>query len=535
MKLKVVYPATYIEKSQIPDFGLGYEFDFAFEVGKQYFISINNKGSKHCSKLLTATNEVNGEISNNVFIGNLALMFPPSDFPGIEDNGEAFLIIVAWDGSFSALVGDYSDGIDICVYQSTPSEPYTGGGKVIFPETTVQCNTDGNELSGPGFFTIDERLEAHNEYVFIIDGVPYHTASIRYSDTLESVVDSDIIVAGNIGIVDPGYPNTGDPFMAMAVRDQDGILIAYKINESDPPRTCTIGIESTGYTSEQYKYLLFQRLRRHLAMKNAADRAYTQSFFGKLFEGITITTEAYNNFVKIMDDNIAYCAENNVKTCENITSTMINERGVLLIEAFAAIGIGLEIVPGTFDNAKGTATFTKPNGEVMVYEVEGFTSRNYFYIYSKSQTEYQYAKLSAPYYNFTDKPPVALVAYNPMSAGPGTYWKYVAESYEMTITGDGTYVGAPTDPQVGAGPYTTLIIGSAVSKLGTGVLNNTIGKLVLLHAADAPINLDSGMVASGTWTMDVYCDNETFRNYAFPSNLTINWHTLAEWDGNSHG
>lgn len=284
-------------------------------------------------------------------------------------------------------------------------------------------------------------------------------------------------------------------------------------------------------TSEQYKYLLFQRLRRHLAMDNAADRAYTQSFFGKLFEGITITAEAYNNFVKIMDDNIAYCAENNVKTCENITSTMINERGILLIEAFAAIGIGLEIVPGNLDNGKGTATFTKPNGEVMVYEVDGFPSRNYFYIYSKSQTEYQYTKLSAPYYNFTDRPAVGLDEYNPMSAGPGTYWKYNAETSTMTITGDGTYVGATNELQVGSGVYNTLIIGSAVSKLGAGVLNSNINTLVLLHAADALISLDSGMVASGTWTMDVYCDNETFRDFAFPDRVTINWHTLAEWDG----
>ena len=410
----------------------------------------------------------------------------------------------------------------------------------IFPETTVQCNTSG-ELSGPGLFIIDARLEAYTEYIFTIDGVPYKTTTVRSSDVIQNPIDSDTIVAGNLSIEDSSLPNTGEPFMAVSVRDQDGVLIGYKINESDPPRTCTIKIECIGkiegviYTSEQYKYLLFQRLRRHLAMRNAADRAYTQSFFGRLFDGITVTEAAYNNFVKLMDDEMRYCAENDVFDCEDITSTMINDHGVLLIEAFAAIGIDLkieEVYNGDYKEG-GNATFTKPNGDVMVYEVRGgfFTNKNTFYIYSKSQTEYQYAKLSAPYYNFTDKPPVSLSVYNPMSAGPGTYWKYVAESYEMTITGDGTYVGAPTDPQVGAGAYSTLIIGSAVSKIGAGALNGGINKLVLLHAADAPINLDSGMVASGTWTMDVYCDNETFRSFSFPSNVTINWHTLAEWDG----
>ena len=38
------------------------------------------------------------------------------------------------------------------------------------------------------------------------------------------------------------------------------------------------------YTANQYKYLLIKRLQRHFSMDNAKDRAYTQTFFWKLFE-----------------------------------------------------------------------------------------------------------------------------------------------------------------------------------------------------------------------------------------------------------
>ena len=63
------------------------------------------------------------------------------------------------------------------------------------------------------------------------------------------------------------------------------------------------------YTSNQYKYLLLKRLQRHFSMGNAYDRAYTQSFFWELFDdSVTVTEEAYQNFCRLMDDELALCS-----------------------------------------------------------------------------------------------------------------------------------------------------------------------------------------------------------------------------------
>ena len=154
------------------------------------------------------------------------------------------------------------------------------------------------------------------------------------------------------------------------------------------------------YTSNQYKYLLLKRLQRHFSMGNAYDRAYTQSFFWELFDdSVTVTEEAYQNFCRLMDDELALCAEKGWYTCNSIPQKDIKEHGLLLTKAFAEIGVTLKI--GFPSIEEGTATFTKPNGAVMVYTVSPGNSAgfNYFYINARAGTEYQYAAASAPAYN----------------------------------------------------------------------------------------------------------------------------------------
>lgn len=295
------------------------------------------------------------------------------------------------------------------------------------------------------------------------------------------------------------------------------------------------------YTSEQYKYLLFRRLQRHFSMENPSERYYTQNFFGKLFdESVTVTEESYNKFVEAMDYEMQYCFDNNIYNCSSISESMIESHQHLLIEAFASIDVDLVIeVTKTSDGSTsgGNAIFTKPNGEVMVYEVRGgwVTSKNNFTINTAARTEYNYAKLSAPYYNFEVGTVFELDEYNPMTAGDRTYWSYNADTKTMTITGDGTYVICPTDTQVGGGDYSTIILGANVSKIATGSIPGVdIDKMVLFCAPDIILTLSDDIVNSvnDVWTMDVYCDNESFRNYGdFPSGLTVRWHALDEWDG----
>ena len=145
------------------------------------------------------------------------------------------------------------------------------------------------------------------------------------------------------------------------------------------------------YTSNQYKYLLIKRLQRHFSMRSPGDRAYTQTFFWELFDdSVTVTEESYNNFCRLMDDAIVLCSENRWYNSTSIPSDVINEQGLLLTKAFAAIGIELKI---TANSLGGSAKFTKPDGTVMTY------TKTEFFINSRAGTEYQYAKVSAPAYN----------------------------------------------------------------------------------------------------------------------------------------
>lgn len=279
------------------------------------------------------------------------------------------------------------------------------------------------------------------------------------------------------------------------------------------------------YTSNQYKYLLIKRLQRHFSMDNAKNRAYTQSFFWKLFdESVTVTEEAYNNFCRLMDDNLVLCVENGWYSCNNIPSNVYDEQGLLLGKIFAEIGITLEITTGN----SGTAKFTKPNGEVMTYFV-GYNSNN-FYINARAGTEYQYAKVSAPAYNMQGMD-VPQELGNPKIAGPGTYWSYNADTKTVTISGDGAYAGATNDEQLGSGTYNTVVIGADVSRLLNSCIVSGVTALVLLQPTDGSIVIDPKFNSSSK--LDVYTDCtaaiEALKAVEKPENITV--HSLSEWAG----
>lgn len=285
------------------------------------------------------------------------------------------------------------------------------------------------------------------------------------------------------------------------------------------------------YTSEQYKYLLLKRMQRHFSLDSVEDRNYTYTFFGKLLDdSVTLTEESYRTFVDLMDDELAYCAENNIYDCDDLPSDYIDEHSLLLINAFAAIGITLEITQPTFADLSGRATFTKPNGEVMVYKVTSTT--NFFHINSKAGTEYSYAKRSAPYYNMENMDVLELDDTEINRCGIGCYWRYNADTATITISGDGFYHKATTETQVGSGAYTTIVIGANVSRLAQNALNLTaIKTVVLLHAADFPLVMEAVVGANSSYAWTVYADNEVFRNYAWGSDMNITWHSLDEWEG----
>ncbi len=281
------------------------------------------------------------------------------------------------------------------------------------------------------------------------------------------------------------------------------------------------------YTSNQYKYLLLKRLQRHFSMGNAYDRAYTQSFFWELFDdSVTVTEEAYQNFCRLMDDELALCAEKGWYDSDSIPHDVIEEQGLLLGKIFAEIGITLEITIGN----GGTAKFTKPNGEVIKYWVG---TSNAFFVNSVAGTEYQYAIASAPAYNMQGMD-VPQELGNPKIAGPGTYWSYNADTKTVTISGDGTYACAPDEAQLGSGPYTTIIAGAGVSRFLRASIIERVRVLVLLRPKDSSIIIDPRFnLSSNDPKMDVYTDCtaaiEALKAVEKPENITV--HSLSEWKG----
>ena len=279
--------------------------------------------------------------------------------------------------------------------------------------------------------------------------------------------------------------------------------------------------------------MLFQRLRQAFSMGSGKERAYTQTFFLQLLDdSIIVTEEAYNNFVTQMNQELDYMAELGIYNCENIPISYFDEKKFLLINSFAQIGIQL-----TFETIEGgggyEAKFIKPDGRVMVYTVTAL--ENYFYINARAGTEYNYAKLTAPIYNFTENVQ-DVDSMIPRIAGPNTWWSYDATGTgTMTISGDGAYVGATEETQLGSGSYTTLIIGAQVSRLcpdSTNIVDG--GIIVILTPVDMPMQLDSGFISGvkgGERSITIYADNLDFRNYDFPTSITIEWHTLDEWEG----
>ena len=296
------------------------------------------------------------------------------------------------------------------------------------------------------------------------------------------------------------------------------------------------------YTSGQYKWMLYQRLRQAFSMKSSVDRAYTQTFFLRLFDdSVTVTEATYNNFVALMDQELDHMAELGVYACGDIPSDEIESGSLLLINAFAQIGITLTIADPeeTGQEFLYTATFVKANGETLVYPLDLFSLRNYFYINARAGTEYRYADLSAPAYDVTrDVEDVGTM--DPRIAGPDTWWSYdAAGEGTMTISGDGAYAEATNEAQLGAGPYTTVIVGAEVSRLLAECMMSSEAVLVLLTPADGQITIDprfnvkAGSCSGASTPLDVYTDCaaavQILSGEDFAESITL--HPLSDWEG----
>ena len=86
---------------------------------------------------------------------------------------------------------------------------------------------------------------------------------------------------------------------------------------------------------------------------------------------------------------------------------------------------------------------------------------------------------------------------------------------------------------------TAIVVGAGIDTFGSWSLDLADSMtLVCLRAANDSINFESNWFgATGTGknavakSMIIYTDNEALMGYSFPSNVTVTWHTLSEWEG----
>lgn len=292
------------------------------------------------------------------------------------------------------------------------------------------------------------------------------------------------------------------------------------------------------YTSEQYKYLLLRHLQRHFSFKLESERYYTLTFYKELLRDIELTQDTYENFLKLLDLYMLYCADNNITNLDEFDDEDAEKNYDSLKDAFQKVGI---LFTYTHDgNGRVHLYFEKPNGTVMDYYCYGGLGNfNWFQINAMSGQEYSYAQQCKYYYQLKNIDVLSLKDVDCRKAGSNCYWSYNSDTTTMTINGAGTYCGVATEEQIGSGIYNTLIIGSNIERLNSSEAKNNadLNTVVLLHASDFPLVIDdfsygtqsSSSQPARTW--DVYTDNEVFKNYTWPTKLTINWHSLSEWEG----
>lgn len=298
-------------------------------------------------------------------------------------------------------------------------------------------------------------------------------------------------------------------------------------------------------TSGQYSYLLLRRIQTFVSCSDSAYRAFLYNFFGEIFcdPSVVIDEIAYNRFNELIDYDVEYCAKYNIQTFSAAYyDDNYKENLVILQEAFLSIGINMEVIMNNTDIVYPNGViFTLPSGEQKTLDNIGIYLRDVMFINSQARVTQDYLLKMLPYYQLECEEIYDLAEIGCNAAGYNTRWTFNAETSTLEITGNGTlapswlwttgacYLGLIEDM---TSPI-TIIIGAGVSRLMKESLCLTNLTIVDLHGELDDIILDDGFYLrsknNGEWKF--YTDNKKLREYPYPSNITIEWHSLSEWEG----
>lgn len=279
---------------------------------------------------------------------------------------------------------------------------------------------------------------------------------------------------------------------------------------------------------------------------NSAYAPYVWQNFWLYFckhSSLTLTEEKLNNFkTKIMRliDMVKETFEPTYPTDKSrpLSEIIANETtNTLLQSAFAEIGI-LSVGSGS-----SQYTFTMPDNTIMtLYDSE-------LGLIFKSCQEYNYTKNVCPYATFQilDMENIENIK---TKNGLQSWWEYDTNGI-LTVKGTGATLGAnvlrtDSDYISNIANLNTMIIESTISGMGaTSALANNdtrtgstfaIRNFVFEHSNSDTITLDTLWFPAPKSASDpkpvfnIYTDNDTVKNFSYSSNITVNFHSLSEWE-----
>lgn len=308
-------------------------------------------------------------------------------------------------------------------------------------------------------------------------------------------------------------------------------------------------------SSEQYKTAIFELARRSIRVPYEELRvAYYDMMYRVLeHEGVTVDHDSYNGFREAIEAYLNYLSDAGLLTGDDIFHAEDFEARYDEFWGPAWAGIGITSTV-TKDSSDGPASFsfTYPDGVNEVYKVGDYNTASPVELNIRFYSTLDYARKVMPYWAVQpaeDTVPLNELAGNRASfvtnwEEGGLYWSYSSERQEIEFTGEGelkmhpSYFTGNTNG-LGLGTVVTAIYGAGVKALPASAFNwGAAGEsrtVVCLHDAADAVTLGGKLATVGSstnpYTLEIYCDNEAIRAGTFGDYVTVNWHTLAEWEG----
>ena len=291
-------------------------------------------------------------------------------------------------------------------------------------------------------------------------------------------------------------------------------------------------------TSNQYKQLLFQMLRRLFQRQNHTDGTKLLYECGDILsnDSVVIDQPDFDALESHYSSEVKYCHTKGITDMgayyddENFDANWAKWQDIM-----ATIGIDLEMTYSAGYPSK--VIFTLPDQTQKTLNAGGF---QYWTINTTQGSDLEYATLSFPYrykYDLSNVPELTVDDYQ--RVGTRCRWTYDENKSQITITGAGALPSSLSSifSNIFNKKINTIVIGAGVTKIGSSMASSVyVSNIVFLHGKNQDIELPGGLIDSGTesspTSYTIYTDNEQVKNYSYPTSYTtVTIKPLSEWQG----